>query len=489
MSRLPSLVLAVLAATAAHAGPYIEAGDLALRHDIQLLAEAGVISGTTSTWPLAWAPILADIEATGDAKLLPGTRDALERVRRRAGRANPGDGVRFGATAGVASKPTRIRSFEDTPRGDVDASAGVSWTSGIFVAEVTAAYVDSGQDADELRFDGSLVGLTAGNWSIAASTQERWWGPSWDGSLILSNNARPFPSLVIDRVMTDAFESKWLSWIGPWDLNVMFGQLETERAVPDAQFFGMRFSFRPLRSLEIGLSRSAQWCGDGRPCDAGTFLDLLLGHDNRGDDDIEVDNEPGNQLAGVDLRWVPGFLGGRFGVYGQFIGEDEAGGFPSRWMGQFGADWTAYLAGRWSARFFAEFSGTTCQFYEESERFNCAYNHSIYRTGYRYRARSIGHGADNDARLVTLGGLIVDRNDTRWNAFLRYGRLNRGGGPDPNNTLTPTPQSLASIDVAHSRVLGFGTLEVGAGYEWIDDDASGEDTGDARLYLQWHSDF
>jgi hypothetical protein len=131
---------------------------------------------------------------------------------------------------------------------------------------------------------------------------------------------------------------------------VIFGQLENERHIPDTQFFGMRFTFRPLPTLEIGLSRSAQWCGEGRPCDASTFFDLLLGRDNRGDDDINPENEPGNQLAGYDFRWSPTIFGHRLAAYGQLIGEDEAGGFPSRYIGQFGVEWTGYVFDRWSTR-------------------------------------------------------------------------------------------------------------------------------------------
>ena len=97
-----------------------------------------------------------------------------------------------------------------------------------------------------------------GNVTIAASTMDRWWGPGWDGSLILSNNARPMPALTIGRNRTHAFETKWLSWLGPWDLEVMFGQMEEDRVIPNTKFFGMRFTFRPFKSLEIGLSRSAQ---------------------------------------------------------------------------------------------------------------------------------------------------------------------------------------------------------------------------------------
>ena len=288
-------------------------------------------------------------------------------------------------------------------------------------------------------------------------------------------------------MFTDAFESRWLSWLGPWDLTVLFGRLEEERYVPNARFFGMRFSFRPIRTLEIGLSRTAQWCGDGRPCGFDTFVDLFLGRDNVGDDQETRDTEPGNQLAGFDVRWTPSFLGRAVGLYAQGIGEDEAGGFPSRYLGQVGVDWSGYLFGRWSAQAFAEYSGTACQFHESSKLYNCGYNHGIYQTGYRYRGRSIGHGADNDAELVSVGLSLVDAAETEWRLLVRSGTLNADGAPDPANTLTPTPQDIASIDVTHSRAFRFGVIEIGAGYESIDDAASGESSDDGRIYVQWQS--
>ena len=51
--------------------------------------------------------------------------------------------------------------------------------------------------------------------------------------------------------------------------------IEHDRVIRDAQFWGMRVNFRPLPSLEIGLSRSAQWCGKDRPCDLDTFIDVI----------------------------------------------------------------------------------------------------------------------------------------------------------------------------------------------------------------------
>jgi len=90
----------------------------------------------------------------------------------------------------------------------------------------------------------------------------------------------------------------------------------------------MRIELRPLPSLQIAASRTAQWCGDDRPCDGGTFWDMLTGNDN----DQDLSEQPGNQLAGFDVRWTwPAEKSA--GTVRQGIGEDEAGFLPSKYMG------------------------------------------------------------------------------------------------------------------------------------------------------------
>ena len=78
-----ALLLLIIVAAPALAGPYVLAGDLALRHDIQRLASYGVIRTTVTTWPLAWGPILDDIANADVTELPPDVVDALGRVKRR----------------------------------------------------------------------------------------------------------------------------------------------------------------------------------------------------------------------------------------------------------------------------------------------------------------------------------------------------------------------------------------------------------------------
>lgn len=476
--------------SAAAASPFIGAGDSALRHDIQRLADYGVIKGPTSTWPLAWGPILADVSTYAiDGDTPPDIVDALARVKARAGWDTRTNEVFFNARANAAEKPKRIRSFEDTPRGRAEVSVGATYTSDTFTASINAQALDVPEDKEEFRADRSVIAAAVGNWSISANTLDRWWGPGWDGSLILSNNARPIPAISIDRTFTDAFDSKWLSWIGPWDLSIHFGQMESDRIVPDAKFFGVRFNFKPLPNLEIGVSRAAQWCGEGRPCGFDTFVDLIAGRDNVGDDDITRDNEPGNQLAGFDVRWSTRILGQPVAFYGHMIGEDEAGGFPSRYMGQVGIEGTGVFRDRWSYRWFGEFAGTACQFYESSELFNCAYNNGIYQTGYRYRGRSIGHSADNDARIISAGLMALNEREHEYAATIRFGELNTGGPPDVRQSLAPTQEDIISLDLRHSRPFKYGELSAGLGVERIDDEVTGAADTDVRLFVQWRSSF
>ena len=476
------MVLTALAVVrAATAGPFVPPGDAWLRADIALLADYGVLEGPVTTWPLAWGPLLADLEnARRVGELPPIVSQALARVLsaadEQAGTAN----LRVKVALAGAENPSRIRSFAATPRESAEVGAGIDWTGNRFTIQLNGHLVQGPDDDQDARADGSVIGVALGNFAFAASTLDRWWGPGWDGSLILSSNARPIPALTLDRTFTDAFESRWLRWLGPWDVSVLMGQMESKRAVPDTRFFGMRFNFRPLSSLEIGLTRTARWCGEGRPCDFDTFADLLAGRDNVGDDGIATGNEPGNQMAGIDIRWSLGQRNLPIAVYGQFIGEDEAGGFPSRYLGQVGVEGAGLWGQEWSYRWFAELSDTSCGFYESDALFDCAYNHRIYSDGYRYRGRVIGHGVDNDARVLSFGLLLADNAVTRWRVLTRVGELNRGGTPDSRNTLTPFAEDFASFDVAWSRDLSFGVIELAGGAERIGQT-------DFRGYLQWRS--
>ncbi len=478
------LTLSLLLIHSVWAGPWMEPGDSALRHDIQVLSDAGVIRAPITTWPLSWGDIAASLQEPNE--VLPAYQEAaLARLRRRAAVATATGTAQFRVRASATENPRQIRSFEDGPREDSEIEAAASWTGDRFALRLSGQYVNNPDDGKEWRADGSYVGMALGNWMLAGSLVDRWWGPAWSGSLILSSNARPIPAFTLDRNFTTAPQSKWLRWIGPWDLAVMVGQLEGDRDVSNPNFFGFRFTFKPTPQLEIGLSRTALWCGDGRSCNLQDFFFMLIGKDNRGQN-VSPEDEPGDQLFDFDLRWS-GTLGSQpYALYTQWTAEDLGKIKPSKFLGLFGAETWGEIDRLGSVRMYFEYADTQCDFepWRNSEA-NCAYNHSIFTTGYRYRGRSIGSSLDNDAAVFTLGGMLTDHQDNSWLLTINLGNLNRTGPPDVRNTVAEVKTRYREIELTHRRALPIGSVDLGLGYDYRKNMETGKTNGDPRLFLRW----
>lgn len=481
-----TVVTLLLSVSSALGGPFVAPADMRLRHDLLLLDDAGLINVPVTTWPLAWDDVMKALDDIDPLELAGALHFAYLRLKSSLRAATETGDVAYRVSAGAAVEPRAIRTFEDTPRDEGQLTAGLAWAGDRFAVDFRATATANPGDGDEFRPDGSFAGVILGNWMLSAGWQGRWWGPGRDGSLILSTNARPVPALAIQRMRSTAFESPWLSWIGPWTLTAFVGRLDDVRTIDDALLLGARAAFRPVRGLEIGVSRTAQLCGDNRPCDASTFADLLVGNDNRG---VNVDpaEEPGNQLGGFDFRWsLPGKL--PFALYAQWIAEDSRRGGPAigSWLRQAGIEYHGAI-GALPHRMHFEIAETSCRdggigFSELVA--DCAYEHSIYRTGYRYNGRPIAHGIDGDGLSYSFGVTLVQSAGHAWSATVRHMDINRAGQASAQHTLSALPQERLDVQVSHRRDLAWGAVHAGLGYRRIDDVSSAGES-DITGFLQW----
>jgi hypothetical protein len=440
-----------------HADPWLQPGDEALRSDIQLLADAAIIRGPVTTWPLSWPDLARDVTAASEAGLDEPTAAALLRVRRLARAASSGGFAGAGIRVSAAHEPAELRGFADSPREEGDLALRASWLSDHAALNLQGSVVVDSDDEKRFRPDGSYLGLNVGNFMISAGYMERWWGPGWEGSLILSTNARPIPSITIERNYTDPFKTKLLSWIGPWRASIALGRAEAaELLVPNARILAARVNFKPKPWLEFGLTRTAQWCGGDRQCDWGTFSNMLLGRDNQADD------QPGNQMAGYDMRMRSPWKALPLAFYAQWIGEDEAGGLPSKFLGQYGLE-SWFSTGLGGLRVRAEYSDTACNFSRETPEFNCAYRNSVYPQGYAYRGRVMGHSMDNDSRMFSVNGILTRPSGEVLSVTLRTAELNRDGAGD--HAISAVPRDLNNVEFRYSWGLGGGRISLGVGYD------------------------
>jgi hypothetical protein len=463
------------------ADPWLAPGDEALRSDVQLLADSGILRGPVTTWPLSWPDIARDVLAARGESLDEATGAALLRIRRMArdasGRGFGGAGIRVSGS----NEPAELRGFADSPREEGELAMRASWLGDNVAVNLQAAVVTDPEDDKQFRPDGTYLGVNIGNFMVSAGWMERWWGPGWDGSLVLSTNARPIPSLTLERNYTDPFKSRLLSWIGPWRASIAVGQAEEHALVAEVRFMAARINFKPRPWLEFGLTRTAQFCGEGRPCDAQSFTDMLIGNDNEVVDG-SAEDQPGNQMAGYDMRMRSPWKALPVAVYAQMIGEDEAGGLPSKFIGLAGVEgW--FSTGLGGLRLRAEYADTTCTFSREEPEFNCSYRNGVYPQGYTYRGRMIGHSLDNDSRMWSVAALLGRPDGDSYSLTFRQADINRDG--TGNHAISSVPLRLRNVELRHSRVFGFGRINVGVGYD-DRDSGSGSTVGG---FLTWQQGF
>jgi hypothetical protein len=454
-------------------------GDLRLRHDLQLLSDAGIVHAPLTTWPVSWAEVARDVRSADEGRERPAHIEAaLARVRAAAAIETQVGVWRAEASISGSEKPMTLRRFADVPREEGEVSAGAQYTGHRFTLRLQATAVSNASDGKRLRADGSYAGVVLGNWILSAGYIDRWWGPGWEGSLIYGSNARPIPSVTIERNYSDAPEQRWLSWIGQWRLAMTMGQLEGDRTdAPHAQLFGMRVTWKPHPRLEVGVSRSAQWCGEGRPCDLGTLWHLFTGNDN----DQPLAQQPGNQMAGFDVRWSLPWA--PVAIYTQAIGEDEANYMPSKYLGLFGAEiWGGWRERSWRAHL--EYADTTCAFYESEPQYGCAYQNGIYTDGYQFRDRSIGHALDGDSQQLAFGAILVNPDSSSWEFAAQDAEVNRASA-NPVHSVASQATKTRSADVFHRRQFFGGDLKVGVGYEQWDVASAEQDSEAVRGFVQW----
>jgi len=374
------------------ASPWMDVGDMRLRHSVQVLADAALIRVPVNTWPIMWSGISADVNRIRTKVLTPAQRRALDYVSDEFERQTRA----FSASASVviAGQRDPLRGYGNTRREDQEAQLAVEYIGDNWAAQIRVNQSNESLDGDETTLDGSYISALWGNWAITAGAIERWWGPSWESALVLSSTARPVPGLSFQRNLTVPFDADILRWMGPWQLVAFVGQLEDDRVVESAKLVGGRFSFRPLSWLELGISRSAQWGGDGRTESFDSFADLIVG-----------ENEPANQLGGLDWRasWSNGDVGAE--VYGEFVGEDRFRILSSNGMATLGAS-ISFSVMAVDMRLYMESTDTQAKWPKSSEVYGYAYEHNIYQSGYRYRGRAIGASVDNDAKANHFGAQL-----------------------------------------------------------------------------------
>ena len=496
--RLPlaSIVLAagaLLAAGGAWARasvPYMP-GPIA-RHAIQWLADDAGLALNTSQWPLPAAAVQAALDAlpASLSRDQQAARDVvLAELRQRQGAQLS---VRL-----ATRQPALVAYGDEAVPGSSLALRSPSWglADGAAVLQLGARIepppvigaVPAGttsRASAQLRLDDTAAVAEWGGVNFQAWSRRSWWGPGWQNSLILGNNAPALNGFGLQRAAGGVSSSAWLSWLGPWNAEFFVAQIEGHARPANPLLIGNRLTLRPWQGVELGLTRTAQWGGSGRPRDLSSFMSMLTGSGTNVDNVAEFGNDPGNQMAGFDLR-VRCPQGWRCAGYSQLTGEDMAGMWPSRYLSLFGLEhWTT----DGSQRFVAEYVHSSCNSLHGGPRsVGCAYRNGQYPEGYASERRWLGAGVGPDARVLTLGWLHAGTaSSLRLNVGLIDGLAAADSVSQPGAVATVTNGArarLRALQWQRDWSLAGGTLTPQLGWQRL----SGSDWTDnsLQLGLQW----
>ena len=410
MTLKPIALSVLLLALPAAAAPWVDTTDNYLRQSRQTLAHAGVITGPVNTYPLMWSNIATDL-AHAQEQPTAELRFALAHVR------SVLRNNKYGRTSGLklkgSSDPSLFQSYGETYFEQAALSVfkeveGDNWAAR---TQVNYRMREDGSTEQQSTLDGSYLALIAGNWVLAIDQQAQWWGPGQQTSLLLSNNARPIPSIRLSRHSWQASELPLLNWLGPWSFTSFIGQGEHSSTPRQIKHFGARFSARPLPQLEFGLSRISQWGGDSLDNSLGAFTDmLLLNNDTAANSD---------NMAALDLTWHLSLWQQPLSLYAE-LADDNGGNQLSKPLQLYGV-----------RTFFAEQSAIHTLSLEWSDTYincedatysgNCAYEGDIYPQGYRRYNRVIGSGYGADARVLSAGYRYQTFDGYSWAASLLRG--------------------------------------------------------------------
>ncbi len=281
--------------------------------------------------------------------------------------------------------------------------------------------------------DNSYIAQRFDDAVISAGYMTQWWGPGWISAMSLSNNARPFPQIGITRGDTVPFQSRWLSWLGPWQGNIFVGDLDGQRIATNTLLVGTRASISPFSGFEFALGRMTMMCGSHHICDPPYEL-VTVKNTNLHPDKVK------NQ-ANIDLRYTRQVFGTSLAVYTQLMNSDGPNPFVHSSTSHLYGGSLWFNLGRDTARLTLEYANSipTNNLFWGKNQYGFTYNSSNYPDGVQYRDRNLGYSLGDDFRLGSVQFSVVTPRNITYTFTFDRALIMSSFTPNGANIVTTSP--------------------------------------------------
>jgi len=239
------LLLSVCLSFSIKASPWIGTDDVYLRSDLQILADAGLITVPVNTFPLPWRAISVQLKQTVSADLSNYVNLAYRHVmyKLNAAKNNYGNS-KLEIEAAQESIPSSFGSNNDIEWGITSSS---EYDAPLFSIRATANYAKyHDKDTLQYNFDDSYFAVTTGKTNFFIDTQSQWWSPSWLQSLSAEQRVHPSYELGLERTFIN------IPVLGDAYFKTGINKL---RSSDDWEYYWRsRLALKPFKSLELSIS-------------------------------------------------------------------------------------------------------------------------------------------------------------------------------------------------------------------------------------------
>lgn len=239
---------------AVQATPWLDAEELHVRHSLQVLADAGLLSAPVTTFPVMWRPLLVDLEAIEPSSLSALQRVAYDKLMALLAYHKGGSytGVRVAGVTDTGAQPSLQRPME----GKAAASLTHERIGRNVAARVRTTFRDSSLslnprvDVPNISWQGSYLAGMAGDWMVSADQLQTWWSPGSAQDGLHTVSVLPLRGLRTVYAPADS-EFSFAAFYGESEekflLDPALHRWEREEA------YGARLGWRAHDRLELGL--------------------------------------------------------------------------------------------------------------------------------------------------------------------------------------------------------------------------------------------
>jgi len=185
---------------------------------------------------------------------------------------------------------------------------------------------------NNFTLDRSFFQYISGIATFGVGAIDRNWSFSDKTSIILSQNARPINSIYMK--LNSKVEYNWMPSKTEWSFEIFNGLTKGSLNSNESMLLGARAVLSPFEGLNFELVQTSQWGGESYSSGISSLGAALISDTNNSA------NSNINKMAGFGISYLfPSSLI-PIRIYGQAIGEDEAGNLPSCYAYFTGLEWT-----------------------------------------------------------------------------------------------------------------------------------------------------